>query len=593
MRGPAAALREVLRDFLSFHRANWAEGKLSVCNEAAVTSPARRLLASGAGLPDGWGRWDVYGIAESCLAMKGERGAVVFRKLARAFEFLELVCANLFLSPWRREIKSLKTFTGNYVYYVQSVLPEGVVQRLLKEIGYVPTTATEFSLVRKPDEGEAEQAAFEIFLARLECEDLLDMAEDVRDSDLGDILQKRAQRRWHPAGNLAGKAPPFLGKENVVVGGRNERQGGFSPPQTDVAPSKLTFEEAKNTELRSELGLQCTTAEPRAAPSKCVCKQNANQWIQAGASTGCPVKGSDSEDFLIKYSDLVIGQKPLHFADVPPKASDDATPNTGVMGTKLGLPTNGAPSLTLLSPSASGPQALAILNDVTLESKVPYDYGSPESSTETIESKICGAMRCLNLHRANLMDHPQELKGDNMQHDNHHAGHSCLREERPTDLSSSEKTQSKKDCVERLVHPVEETAQTESRGSKGRAKDFSHSQMKLADLPGGTREGFHVDLYSSDLFCSIAGCGCTMAGSNYSRPLAGLPGACDAGQYCRHCQELLRSSHPLAQYHSSIPARVPYREGSPFQFSFSDFQSCVAPVTETNPEGYVIINKEH
>ncbi|XP_062997020.1 uncharacterized protein LOC134408606 [Elgaria multicarinata webbii] len=592
MRSPATALREVHLDYLAFYRATWAEGKLSVCNEAAVKSPARRLLASDAGWPEGWGRLDVYGIARGCLAMKGERGEVVFRKLAKAFEFLELICVNLFLSPWRREIKSLKTFTGNFVYYVQSVLPEGVVQTLLEEMGYVATTATEFSLVRKLNEEEAEQAAFEIFLARIQCEDLLHIAEDARESDLGDILQKRAQKHWRPEGNPARKHPPSQGKESVMVGGRNERQGCFGPQPGDVTPNKSAFEEAENPELRSGLGLQCTTDEPRATASELACEQNMSQESQAGMSASSCVKSTDSEDFLMKYSDIVIGQKPLHFADLSPKVSDDATRTAGLTGPRLGPPPNGARPLALLSPDASGPQALAILNDVTLESRAPYGYGS----RETIESKICDAMQCLTIHGSDPMDQPQELKGGTEQHGHHLSGRGFSRKEGTSNLSSKKKLKLKGDTVERLVHPVEETAQPESTGSKRGAQGFDLSQVKLTDLPGDTREGFNIDLYSSDVFCNITDCQHPAVGSSYSRLLAGRPGACEAGEYFRHGREPDSSTctvPPEVQYRDGIPASVLCRgEGCPLHASFADFEACVVPVNETCPEGYIIINQE-
>lgn len=98
---------EVLQDYLAFYRANWAEGKLRLCNEAPLKRRAGRLRVAPAGA------WEAGAIAESCWRTRGQREAsAVLRQLIQALGYLELLCVNLFLSPWRREIKSLKVAGG-------------------------------------------------------------------------------------------------------------------------------------------------------------------------------------------------------------------------------------------------------------------------------------------------------------------------------------------------------------------------------------------------------------------------------------------------------------------------------------------------
>ncbi|XP_061449590.1 uncharacterized protein LOC133368936 [Rhineura floridana] len=593
MKRPAAAgaaVREVLQDYLAFYRAHWAVGKLLICNEGALKSRVRRLLAADPCLAGASGKFDVYSIAESCLRMNREQGGVVFRKLIQALEFLELICVNLFLSPWRKEIKSLKTFTGNFVYYVRSALPEGIMVKVLEEIGYIATTATEFSLARKLNE-ETEQAAFEIFLARIECEDLVEIAEDVRDSDLVDILQKkRAQKHWCDAeSNLDRNPRPSQRKECTIKGGRNET---LSPQQTHLTHSKLAFEVVENSRCQNEVGVKLTAEEPQPAASKFTREQNRSQ-SQADALADSCTKSSDSEDFLIKYSDIVIGQKPLHLADLPPKASEDETQNTGLIGSRQGPPANEPWSLELLSPDASGPQALAILNDVALEGKVPYGYQAQESSREMTESKICDAMSCLTIHGSDPTDQPKELKGNTIQHSNKFAACSFSSKEVVCHLSSASKEE---DGIEKLMYPVEETAQPELITSKRGIKEFDRSKTKLADQPGEDREGFNVDLYTSELFCNIAGCNCPTVGLSYNRLVVGNPGLHEAGEYFRHIGEPPSSScitSPEACYHGGTPADIQCRgEECNLNSSFVGFDTCVVPLNETNPEGYVVINKD-
>ncbi|NWI12371.1 SPAT2 protein, partial [Crypturellus soui] len=124
-------------------------------------------------------------------------GRDILRDLLKALEVMELLCVNLLLCPWRKEIQSLKTFTGNFVYYIQSVLPDDIVRTVLEKIGYVATTATEFSLVRKRNNEETKQTAFEIFLARIECEIILEMTNEEKQGHLEKTLQKGTQMLWH------------------------------------------------------------------------------------------------------------------------------------------------------------------------------------------------------------------------------------------------------------------------------------------------------------------------------------------------------------------------------------------------------------
>lgn len=104
MKEPAAAEEEmVLRDYLAYYAAQGAGGELAVCDEASLKARARRLLG-----PRRRGALDVCSVAERCRRARGERGGSVLRDLLKALEVLELLCVNLLLAPWRKEIRSLK-----------------------------------------------------------------------------------------------------------------------------------------------------------------------------------------------------------------------------------------------------------------------------------------------------------------------------------------------------------------------------------------------------------------------------------------------------------------------------------------------------
>ncbi|XP_034040523.1 uncharacterized protein LOC117523188 isoform X3 [Thalassophryne amazonica] len=106
--------------------------------------------------------------------------AAHLRTLIRASEVLETVCVNLFLQPWNRSIWTLKTFTGPFVYFVQSVLSGPTIQSLLASVGYLLHTEDSLSEYRLSEDADPDRAmlvAFELLLVRLECCHLLEILE--------------------------------------------------------------------------------------------------------------------------------------------------------------------------------------------------------------------------------------------------------------------------------------------------------------------------------------------------------------------------------------------------------------------------------
>ncbi|NWX53301.1 SPAT2 protein, partial [Steatornis caripensis] len=179
------------------------------------------------------------------------RGGSVLRDLLRALEVLELLCVNLLLSPWRKEIRSLKTFTGNFVYYIQSVLPDDIVKTILEKIGYIATTATEFSLVKKRNNEETKQTAFEIFLARIECETILEMTNEEKHGNLEKTLQKRIQMHQHHGDkDKEDQIPQREDAENLESKENSKTSLCLPTQQNSSTNSDTSFEDAGNLKIK-------------------------------------------------------------------------------------------------------------------------------------------------------------------------------------------------------------------------------------------------------------------------------------------------------------------------------------------------------
>ncbi|NXN25721.1 SPAT2 protein, partial [Nycticryphes semicollaris] len=186
-----------------------------------------------------------------CRRARGQRGGSVLRDLLKALEVLELLCVNLLISPWRKEIRSLKTFTGNFVYYIQSVLPDDIVKTVLEKIGYIATTATEFSLVKERNNEETKQTAFEIFLARIECETILEMTNEEKHGNLEGSLQKRTQmHRHHGEEDKEDQTPQREGAENLEDNASSETSLCLPTQQKSSPNSDTACEAAGNLKIK-------------------------------------------------------------------------------------------------------------------------------------------------------------------------------------------------------------------------------------------------------------------------------------------------------------------------------------------------------
>ncbi|CAL8325541.1 unnamed protein product [Merluccius merluccius] len=133
----------------------------------ALLSTATALL--GAYQPDPGQRFRMvrfYEVVENSL--RCQRGGI--RGLERAFHTLETICTNLLLFPWKKEFRSIKTFTGPYVYQLQSAISDAELRSIMRTIGYSRDHESQFHLREHPGgANHLRQLAFELFLAQAEC----------------------------------------------------------------------------------------------------------------------------------------------------------------------------------------------------------------------------------------------------------------------------------------------------------------------------------------------------------------------------------------------------------------------------------------
>ncbi|KAJ8339974.1 hypothetical protein SKAU_G00346070 [Synaphobranchus kaupii] len=240
------AREDVFNDYLIYYQQVWPQGNLSLCQE---TEKAKRFLLAECDPDSRFTVFDFYQTVSECLTGGRRDCRDVLKELVKATELLEILCVNLFLFPWKKEIKTLKTFTGPFVYWIKPVLPQNMVKGILESIGYRPETDTEYKLDKSADPERATRMGFELFLARQECEYLLEVMGQNGPWECAEILQLRYPRAPQSlyganesVGAETGEEPASAGREStsLQVNGEEELDSGHSllDPGEEVVPEE-------------------------------------------------------------------------------------------------------------------------------------------------------------------------------------------------------------------------------------------------------------------------------------------------------------------------------------------------------------------
>lgn len=213
---------DLFRKYVQFHegRVEPSPGRQRPGSEEQLWAAASALLSLPKGDPaDRFRLIPFYEVVESSLRSLSSSS---LRALHYAFSLLETVGTNLFLHPWKKEFRSIKTYTGPFVYCVRSALLEEHIRAILSHMGYVPEPGAAYRLQEPAGALQLKMVAFELFLARVECEQMLDIYSQVKDkgySELdvvserkssaegvrgcADALRRRAEGREHLSASMA------------------------------------------------------------------------------------------------------------------------------------------------------------------------------------------------------------------------------------------------------------------------------------------------------------------------------------------------------------------------------------------------------
>ncbi|XP_023582544.1 uncharacterized protein LOC111819628 [Trichechus manatus latirostris] len=427
--GPGrAAVETLLGDLISYYWEGAGEGLLGVCRQAALTHRAQQLLDTGA--PLGLHLSEDMGPGlRGCPRGDPSPAQDIYPELVRALEFLELISVNLLLFPWRKEIRSLKTYTGSFTYWVQPVLSKNALDAILGRLGYTATSEAEFLLVQPISEEDAKQMVFEIFLTRVACEAIVRTSgKQVRGPSI-ERLAKPLCRRGSDRG--LGKARNWL-KGTQPGPGLGEPQQGPS----EGAGSERAL--AEGTEVQHSLPMLLIPPEASTAPNGPCNDPRFPLGHQCCASTR-----SYSEEFMTCYSDLVLHRTPLFPRDLPLSSlqgnqlQDPAPAQRPLLdevvapsGSSGGQPLVTVPNQLCLTPGPQSPEA-------ELEEATPgTDAVFPSASSEM--DKLCERLSYL-LRPPTLTGHPGGFPGPGVEEKGqpeHHMGPEPARAQTVGELGS-------------------------------------------------------------------------------------------------------------------------------------------------------------
>ncbi|XP_073515272.1 uncharacterized protein [Phyllobates terribilis] len=229
-------------------------------------------------------------IRQNLQSKKLEHKVEALKQMMKGFAVLELICVNLFLFPWRKEIRTLKKFTGTFVYFIQPVIPEDAIRQILQRVGYSIVSNTEYTIGGKINSEEAKQTAFDMYLSRIQCENLLWRLNEDKSVSVSLLVHG--------------------------PGGHEVKNGSDLTDQTGKNPSGT--DEIQNLDLKSN---DPSIDDPIKAADLTVTRTSSQDDI-SDLSKQKPrycTKRMDSDEFLYKYSDLNFAQQPIFPLHIKPK----------------------------------------------------------------------------------------------------------------------------------------------------------------------------------------------------------------------------------------------------------------------------------
>uniref|UniRef100_A0A8C9LEC4 Spermatogenesis associated 2 like n=1 Tax=Pavo cristatus TaxID=9049 RepID=A0A8C9LEC4_PAVCR len=234
--------------------------------------------------------------------------------LAAAFELLERAALNLYLFPWRKEFRTIQTFSGAYVHVLRAALPEAELLRSLGRLGYVRLDDHRLAVSRPPPGTELAAAACGFFACRLECEilaevllrlqprlpraeELLDARRIARDAEACVEMLREAAPGCEDGRDIYADIPDSP-EDLYFERPDSPEDGGERDVSPAVLSSKLQWDPAGLQGVQDVLGRNWDTYE---------CSELRQELL---SSSGIPKPDPSSSRFFLQQQQREVGSSP-------------------------------------------------------------------------------------------------------------------------------------------------------------------------------------------------------------------------------------------------------------------------------------------
>ncbi|XP_068184405.1 spermatogenesis-associated protein 2 isoform X2 [Antennarius striatus] len=192
--GGQVSRQELLDQYVNWYLHRCPE--VRPCRDASLLQRAAQYLQRE---PEPAGTFTAFPLYQALSVGSATRSTDYRRLLSgliRAIDMLETICVNLLLQPWKKEIKTIKTFTGPFVYVLLPALSRSTIKSVLGSIGYEPNadaSQREYRLGEDASPDKATLVGLELLLARVECYHLLELLEkdQLGPQEWLEVLQRR------------------------------------------------------------------------------------------------------------------------------------------------------------------------------------------------------------------------------------------------------------------------------------------------------------------------------------------------------------------------------------------------------------------
>ncbi|XP_075045164.1 spermatogenesis-associated protein 2-like protein [Mixophyes fleayi] len=166
--------KTLLAEYSSWLHSASTLGEIAPCTDKELIDRLRQIILEEPDLHNSL-RNDAFSLIDRGLQNKADLLSAL-KDIADAFQTLEQASLHLYCTPWRKELHTIRTFSGHYVHVLGAALPQDALFMAFKKLGYEPQeNGTCLAIRVQPSPQTLLGSALGFLAAQLECRILADI----------------------------------------------------------------------------------------------------------------------------------------------------------------------------------------------------------------------------------------------------------------------------------------------------------------------------------------------------------------------------------------------------------------------------------